>query len=256
MNRSALRFGKLFTLFFAMMLGGQTFAGVIVVTGDSNLDYLNPQLPIFYSNMFGGQNVFASPSSGFFVGNTETQMAAAAGSFTRGTLTSGSLAGMDWFVGGGDGAFSAAQIAEIVAFFNGGGNVYLIGDAEQDYAAQDATINAVLAALGSSMSLAGDGAPSTWTATGASIGADPLTSGITAFGGNYSSIVSGGTALFRNNANGDALLAVERGGVPVPEPGTLALLAVGFASAGFTSRRRRKANDGKPPLWRRRYRHV
>ncbi|MEM7558142.1 MAG: PEP-CTERM sorting domain-containing protein [Planctomycetota bacterium] len=222
------RFQIPFVLILMLLIGKQTNAGVIVVSGDANLGIGHLNLGNFYHNLFDGDDLFAAPSTGFFVGSTANIMIREANSFARGNVSAAALAGKDWFVGGGDGNYSASQISAIVDFFNSGGNVFLIGDGGPTFGAQNQVVNNLLAALGSVIRIDNVNAASrSWQSTGASIGVDAFTAGIDKFGGNFAGSVTGGTSLFKANDTGLAVIAVERASsAAVPEPSSLALFSV------------------------------
>ena len=220
-------------LILLFLTGKQANAGVIVVSGDANLGIGHLNLGNFYHNLFDGDDVFAAPSTGFFVGATANIMIREAKSFARGNVSSAALAGKDWFVGGGNGNYSVSQISDIVDFFNSGGNVFLIGDGGATFGAENQVVNNVLAALGSAMRIDSVNAASrSWQSTGTSIGADAFTAGIDKFGGNFAGSVTGGTSLFKANGTGLTVIAVERAfSATVPEPSSLVMFSVFCALA-------------------------
>ncbi|QDS91867.1 hypothetical protein FF011L_06030 [Roseimaritima multifibrata] len=247
-----MRYAHVLLTGILMLAASTSQAGLIVLSGDSNLDDSGSNLEDFYANMFGGQKVFASPAGlTSYVGETQNKMIAAAGAanFTEGSLASGIPSGQDWVVAGGDGLFSNSEISLIADFFNAGGNVYLIGEGF-NAPAENLTINKILEKLGSNMRLTAPADPAkttAWKANAAEIYPNPLTAGIDYFGGDYSSVVTGGTPLFDSATTGETFIAVENLAVSaatVPEPTSLAILSVmGIAACG--ARRRSKRANAK-----------
>lgn len=202
----------------------QASAGVIVASGDTNLTGVNQ----FYSNMFNGSDVFAT--NGWSVDNTSSAMFAASNSFTFGVLSVEALNGMEWFVASTNNTYSASELDIIKNFVAGGGNLFVLGEEATGYGDMDVVANAVLQAVGSTMTIgAPQGSAMNWTSSGSNIGINPLTAGVTTLGGNYAGTVTGGSALFASDADGSVIVAAENlPGNQVPEPATLALFCLGL----------------------------
>jgi hypothetical protein len=252
LHETARRTGAIVLALLAVQ--GTAHAGLIVVAGDTtpvfSLTDTTPNPAAagnqqFFSNVLGSgtsvlvQGASANPFAGAEInefyntltGVTSTLLDAGA------TLTATDLAGRDLFLAAEPDAFTAGEIAAIGAFVGSGGSLYLMGDGV--LLSLSANINALLAGIGSSLSLGstefdlGD-----QTATGAEIPANALTSGVLSFDYGSTVLVSGGTPLFLTN-DLQPFVAVEGAPGTVPEPATVLLFSAALVAAGIRARRSR-----------------
>lgn len=138
--------------FFQNMLGSGTSVGVLGTTTNTSIA---PETNDFYNGLGGVSSTILT-----------------------GTLTGGDLAGLDMLLlPAPDDNFLVSELTAIVDFVNGGGTLYVAGEAVFG-AAVNSRVNAVLAALGSSMSVDNsvlDIGPQ--VASGAQIGRSPTDDG-------------------------------------------------------------------------------
>lgn len=196
-------------------------AGILVVSGDTNIanaidgsDETGTAVPgnsIFFGNLIGvvaGRTVDLQSDPLPPSEPDQSEGVAALTSLYRGlsntvNVTSGfpsTLNGVALYIAYLPGVpFTSSQITELASFLNGGSTVLLLGEYaafdSQDGMA-DANINALLAALGSPMQLAGTYGHGFEIINGAQIASNPLTTGVTGFGYADTSSVTGGTPLF------------------------------------------------------------
>ena len=208
-KQAAIWLAVLAVFFFA----GQTRAQTVIVVGDSNIQ----SNTTFFSNVFIGADVFArgGGSKPWLITNWDDPVIAVANSFTNSaTLTAGDLVGIDWVIIGTNAALSGAELTALNDFLSSGGNVWVTGEYGSAHDDASTVANAVLASLGSGISV-NLGTNVSDDAT--NIAVHPFTTGVTSWSGAASAAVSlaGGTALVTND-NGDVLVAVEGEFAPPP----------------------------------------
>jgi hypothetical protein len=226
-------------------------AGVLVVSADSNItNALANGGPngnkTFFSNLLGaGTTVVMQQSTALndFVAPFIQPYYASLGASTivlgqATTLTAATLAGANLYIGLAPTTadpWTAAEIAAMAGFLDGGGSVLLLADSGLT-PQMVATVDAALAALGSGMSVIGDILEGGFH--NGQVVADPLTAGVSAIQFALSGRVSGGTPLFLT-AGGQTFVAYEswETAAAVIEPGTLAILAFGLLGLGAARRR-------------------
>ena len=202
----------------------------------------------FFQNVLGGgTRVVVEASQGGQANDVDAALLAfynalpgVSATEVTGPLTAADLAGGSLFLDAvPDAALGAPEVAALRGFSQAGGTVFLLGDNAANFAAQDANINASLAALGSGLQIVpADLDDGFHTVGGAQIAADPLTAGVTSVTYGGVSAVSGGTPLFLTSG-GQPFVAAE-GFAAVPEPSPLALLALGLLPVGLIARKRKK----------------
>lgn len=230
-----------------VVLQGAT-AGVLFVSGDNNVtDTLGPANgnTTFFTNVLqGGTSVRVldfNPGAFGSASDTDTELlnfynglAGVTATAIVGAVTPASLAGANLFLAPlPDDNFAPAEIAALQAFLTGGGTVFFLGENNNAvFTVGNTAINNALADLGSGLSLTAD------AITADTVVADPFTAGVVSLNNPAGSIVTGGSPLFTQGAAGPAAVAYERvGGQAVPEPATVALMALGLLA--FAARRRK-----------------
>ncbi len=181
------------------------------------------------SNVFAN-DVFWAPFYNSQPGFSAVELSTAA------PITSAALAGFDLFIGAGpDDPYTASEAAALSAFLAGGGNVLLAGD-NSNFVPQNSFINALLAQLGSSMSIV----------SGQNGGNDAPRLTVNAYTFNApvleyeaSSTLVGGIPLYGLEGSGIPILAFEPTRIKVvPEPATWAMMIAGFFMVGSAMRRK------------------
>jgi len=237
---------------------GMATAGQIVVSGDitpvffltdTSPNDAEPGNQTFFENVLGAgtgvavlntsNNTSASAEVDEFFGG----LAGVTSTLLAGPVSAGDLSAVDLFVAPApDTAFTASEITALSNFLNGGGTVFLMGEADNIPfgSATNVIINSLLTGLGSGLALIDANLDiGTNQATGGQIANHPLTSGVTEFFYGFSSEVDGGTPLFFSQ-NGTAFLSFEE--TVIPEPATVLSFGTGLlVLAGVHARRRRRA---------------
>ena len=119
-------------------------------------------------------------------------------------------------------------------FLSVNGRILFIGDANTNFASQNARINAALSSLNSSMALGNNALDSGYKTT-TNIANDPFTQNVTSFTYGFTNSVSGGTTLI-SSIGFQPIVTFEI--VAVPEPSSMAL--AGIFVMGFAARNLRK----------------
>ena len=239
-------------LALAVIVPARVDAGIILVSGDSNI--ANALTGAFGGELVGNKTFFRNVLQGGTtvrvlqstsigsVGVSDTDIVTfyntvpgVTSSLITGTVTPATLAGANLFVSAvPDDAFAASEVAALSGFVSGGGTIFFLGEnSDPAFAVANASINSALASLGSRMSIVpelfGQGFND---ATGSQIAADPFTAGVTSFRFAAPSRVSGGTNLLFG-AEQQPFITYE---TVIPEPTTVALLAIGLAGLCFVGR--------------------
>ncbi len=255
------------------MLSGMADAGTLVVGGDftptfslNAFDAGDAGNRLFYDRLRGGAmrvvisqrtfSTFANANLVRFYGETPgVQVVQTPGDITTDVLAGAGLLVLQFR----NDSFAGDEMMAIDRYVRSGGNLLLVGEASSlntilpgpaftEGMQANAAANGLLAGLNSSIRIVSDdvGCCGTLVASGAQIGNNPLTAGITSFRYGYATSVSGGTGLFfAPDANGvlkpffaaETLDAI----AVVPEPTTWAMMIAGVGLVGGAARRRRAA---------------
>lgn len=136
--------------------------------------------------------------------------------------------------------WTAAEAQLLTTFVTGGGHVLLSGD-NSFFAAQNAAINALTAAMGSNLFIVGDNISPDIGGTASILADNALTAGTVGLRYASTSRVTGGTPLYATET-GVAFIAFDplTGGAAVPEPDVWTMMIIGFGAAGAMIRQRRR----------------
>ena len=220
-------------------------AGPIALSGDVNITSnlaTEPGNQTFFNNLLGaGTQVLirTTPGWGSYATAVEIHYDSVPGVSASqvGAVTAASLVGVNLFVGITSGtAYTAAEVAALTAFSAGGGRILLMGE-NQAFPTENGVVNALLAALGSSLRIgAVDFDYGFHDAIGAQIVPGALSAGVVSLNYAAPSNVLGGTAVFRSADLAHAFVAHE--GFDVPEPASLVLSFAGLLLLVILRRRR------------------
>jgi hypothetical protein len=216
-------------------------AGPIFLAGDSNIFNTNADNEIFFQNVFNGASVanYADRSlAGLGTSATQANYGGSA------TITAAGLAGNDFGIFGYNrNSITAAELTAIVDFFNAGGSLFIYGEGNSAFTSVNSTMNQILAAVGSTMSLSlTDNFDNGGFNTFAAVGNGPFAEGVNSWSTAYAAAINigSGSAIISGTADNGFGVAVafEGARVSVPEPGTLALLGIGMFGMGLARRRK------------------
>lgn len=230
----------------ALLASAMAQAGPLILSGDTNLINrlgINAGNNAFFDNILGSGSsvgVLSTNPSLCCLGTADDNVvsyydakAGVTAALINGPIGAGSLAGFDVFViAVPEAAIGAAGVTELSAFLAGSGTLFLLGD-NASFPAENANLNSLLAALGSSMSIVADNLDAGFNP--ALIDAHPLTAGTAGFEYAATSRVAGGTSLYRS-LNRSTFLAVENYGTRVPEPTSLMLAGIAVAALAASRR--------------------
>ena len=239
-----------------------TANGFVVLSGDGTPSFFltdtSPNLATagnqqFFSNVLGGGTqvvVLSTTLSGndseineFYDGLPGVTSGLFAGALTAAALASANLL----VVPTPEDNFTAAEAAAVSAFLGAGGSLFLLGEGVNLGFDTNGSINGLLAALGSALSLDDSNLDiGNQVATGGEIAAHPPTAGVAEFSYGATAVVSGGTPLFFANG-GQSFVAVENFTTQAPEPATLLLVGVALGGLGFIRWHRREPTCSRHP---------
>lgn len=214
-----------------LTVSGFANAGLIIASGDSNIN-TSPNSQLFNS-LFGGNDVIGrNGSSETWATNNWASFATGSALSYSSTSSISSPLSADWVILGSGTGLTATEFSFLDTFMNNGGNLWVVGEAST-YNSINAVATSVLTHFntGMSISLAGISTIGNASPEALSLG------GGANFQVNFSSYISGGTALYSDN-NGAIVSVSSFNTTSVPEPSTLAIFALGMM--GLVSRRFKK----------------
>lgn len=226
----------------------QPAAAALIVSGDSSLltqADTNPANEAFLLNLAGSGIVALHPGEfsniatadiSFVLGN------AAVPHFALGfdaAVTAADLTGASLYLSYGDvGGWTAAEALVLTDFVRNGG-IVLLGGENSFFASQNAAINALAAAMGSSLAIQDDALDSGDGAIATILADNAFTAGTAGLRYISSSRVVGGTALF-GAADGVTPIVGFDTLAAVPEPSTWVAMLIGFGMTGAALRSARR----------------
>jgi hypothetical protein len=252
---------RMFYVLFVLIItqtfvGSQAFAGLILISGDSNIG--NPLdgsagAPINANNSTWFNNILGSGTTVKIQNDNITQSgfvdsASAIHNFynTQGgvssslvvagtTINDALLTGVDLYISmlpSDD--FTTPELNALSAYLSGGGSVFFMGELEGSDL-PNIRINSALTFLGSSMSILDASLDLGFTTT-SNIDSDPLNAGVSSFTFAASSAAVGGTSLIHSTNNTTIIAYEDVAAVPVPA----AIWLFGSGLFGFMGIARRK----------------
>lgn len=239
-----MKFKKiLYATLVGVLCSSTANAGSVFLAGDSNIFGTTADNEILFQNVFNNSSVanFSSRSLAG-LGTTATQTSYGSSS----TITSSSLSGNDFMIFGYNdtNGVSESELFAITEFYNDGGSLFLFGEGNSYFSSLNSSINSILTAIGSSMSLSltanlDNSGYTTFNNTAAS---SPYNTGVNSWQTAYAAqiLLGDGTSLVQGVAdNGFGVaLAYEEHMSPVPVPAAAWLF--GSALIGFAAMRRKK----------------
>lgn len=235
-------------IFLTGVLALPAHASLLFLSGDSNIFTTAEDNEVFFQNIFNDSSVVSYGTQSLSsLGTTaaETYLGSS-------EVTSAGLSGKDFMMYGlnlSHTPISGGELTAITDYYNGGGSLFLYGDGNSGFAVFNQAINAILSAVGSSMSLSttdnfDDGFFTVLTDfVGSGTYAAGVNSWTTAFAstinlGSGQAVISGiadtgefGTAI---GLEGDATTPPTN----VPAPSTFVLFGLGLAGLGWSRRKR------------------
>jgi hypothetical protein len=164
------------------------------------------------------------------------------------TLTADDFAGKSLFIGfAPNNSYTSGELTLMSNFLAGGGNILLTGENQANFSGLNARINTALASLNSQMRLGEASIGAGVVETASVVSNASVVANTTGFRYVYTTVVTGGIALFQTQGGEGAVLAAEGITLPpvtpgVPEPASWAMLIAGFGLTGAAMRRRRTIN--------------
>jgi hypothetical protein len=228
-------------------LSAHSFAGSIIASGDSNIaESVTGGNATFFDNVLGaGKSVLIQeldPGTAGFGANLASFYNGLGGGVTATQTTSTSLAslsGVNLFITMlPQSSYSASELSAMTSLLNTGGTIFFIGEST-GYGPGNVTdpiITSTLAALGSTMTMAGN--DGTVYPVAAGVVANPLTAGVASFTYGFTSLVSGGTPLFLAQ-DGNPFIEVQSTSASTPEPVSGFLMLSGLTGLGLLAQRKK-----------------
>jgi hypothetical protein len=229
-------------------------AGIVFLAGDSNINNpingsssapVNAGNATFFRNVLGSssrvliQNEYSPPESGDGTTAINTLYNSISGvvsttDYPGAEITSGLLSNVDFLIIRPRLAFTPSEIDALRGFVAGPGKLFLVGENSGLNIAQ-ATVNELLAAIGSSMRLQNVSLGSGYQTT-TNIESSLYTAGVTSISYNFTNSIGGGTPLVRSVDPGSPVIVAFENIQAIPEPSSLGLLFVGMTICVFRAR--------------------
>ena len=219
-------------------------AGLIILAGDSNFAAAvlttagNQQ---FFKNVLGSGKDVVVQSTNLSVADTAVNIfysglgGGVSSTLVSGPITAAALTGAELFVSiVPHAAYLAAEVAAISGFLSAGGTMFLFGE-NINFVTQNGFLNALLADLGSTMSIVSG------SVSNANAVTDSLTTGVVSAAFSVGSPVSGGTPLFTTGVGANRRVVVAKEQLEtrqVPVAATFSLIGISLVAMAAVHRRR------------------